>query len=140
MLVHLKGLIGAKYPILLIRPIRCTSKKELHRYFADTQQSADAHDIIHVSTRGRGRLDGCRGSPSPRRKQRMVAAHNIQQSNTRRGGRGGNGLVFVEQRVGASTMRRALPMSFPPTLTTKALPSIAGSATIHLHLRLIRST
>ena len=70
MLVHLKGLIGAKYPILLIRPIRCTSKKELHRYFADTQQSADAHDIIHVSTRGRGRLDGCRGSPAPRRKQR----------------------------------------------------------------------
>jgi len=57
----------------------------------------------------------------------MVAAHNIQQSNTRRGGRGGNGLAFVEQRVGASTMRRALPMSFPPTLTTKAPPSIAAS-------------
>ena len=62
----------------------------------------------------------------------MVAAHNIQQSNTRRGGRGGNGLAFVEQRVGASTMRRALPMFPTDGLTTKAPPSIVTSVTLHL--------
>ena len=40
----------------------------------------------------------------------MVAAHNIQQSNTRRGGRGGNGLAFVERRVVASTSAMPEPM------------------------------
>jgi hypothetical protein len=40
-LAILKGSIGAKYPILLIRPIRMASKKELHRSFDVTLQSAD---------------------------------------------------------------------------------------------------
>ncbi len=110
MLVHLKGLIGAKYPILLIRPIRCTSKKELHRYFADTQQSADAHDIIHVSTRGRGRLDGCRGSPAPRRKQRRSRFITYNNQILEGAAGGGNGLAFVERRMVASTSAMHEPM------------------------------
>ena len=42
----------------------------------------------------------------------MVAFHNTQQSNTSRAAGGGNSSAFVELRMGASTMRRALP-SFP---------------------------
>ena len=42
----------------------------------------------------------------------MVAFHNTQQSNTRRAAGGGNSSAFVELRMGASTMRRAVP-SFP---------------------------
>ena len=46
-------------------------------------------------------------------KQRMVAVHNIQQSNTSRAAGGDNSSEFVERRVGASTMRRSLPPMFP---------------------------
>ncbi len=41
-------------------------------------------------------------------------------------------MAFVEQRVGASTMRRALPMFPTDGLATKAPPSIAASVTLHL--------
>ena len=42
----------------------------------------------------------------------MVAFHNTQQSNTSRAAGGGTSSAFVELRMGASTMRRAVP-SFP---------------------------
>ena len=56
---------------------------------------------------------------------------SIQQSNYSRAAGGGNSLAFVGRRMGPS--RCVAPYQcFAPTLTMKALPSIAGSATISI--------
>ncbi len=111
MLVHLKGLICAKYPILLIiRLIRCTSKKELHssfQWYTTISQCAytipSQWEAVVASMVVRGHQP-----PGGSSEWSWLVRYNNQILEGAAGG--GNGLAFVKRRVVASTSAMHEPM------------------------------